>query len=51
MNERNILNNLNSNFISRGVYTFKSEKYLYMVMEFIKGGDLANLLEQNGYLD
>lgn len=46
MNERNILNGLNTEFIARGVYTFTSKKYLYMVMEYMKGGDLSNLLEE-----
>jgi serine/threonine protein kinase len=51
LNERNILNKLNSNFIVKGVYTFKSNKYLYMVMEYLKGGDLATLLEEAGYFN
>ena len=51
MNERNILNQVNSDFIARGVYTFKTSKYLYMVMEYMKGGDLANLLEEAGYFE
>lgn len=51
MNEKNILSGLNTDFITRGVYTFKSNKYLYMVMEYMKGGDLANLLEECGYFD
>lgn len=40
INEKNILKDLKSDFIARGVYTFKSPKYLYMVMEYMKGGDL-----------
>ena len=48
MNEKNILNDLNTEFIARGVYTFTTQKYLYMVMEYMKGGDLANLLEEYG---
>ena len=51
INEKNILNGLNTDFITRGVYTFKSQKYLYMVMEYMKGGDLANLLEESGYFE
>ena len=45
MKERNILSSVNNEFIVRGVYTFQSKKYLYMVMEYMKGGDLANLLK------
>ena len=51
MNEKNILNDLNTEFIARGVYTFTTQKYLYMVMEYMKGGDLANLLEEYGYFN
>ena len=35
----------------RGVYNFQSKKFLYMVMEFMKGGDLSSLLEQVGSFD
>jgi len=45
MNERNILNQVDNDFIVRGVYTFQSRKYLYMVMEYMKGGDFGTLLE------
>jgi serine/threonine protein kinase len=45
MNERDILNKVDNDFIVRGVYTFQSKKYLYMVMEYMKGGDFGNLLE------
>lgn len=46
MNEKDILNKMSNDFIVRGVYTFQSKKYLYMVMEFMKGGDFSSLLEQ-----
>ena len=32
----------------RGIYTFQSRKYLYMVMEYMKGGDFGTLLERVG---
>ena len=51
MNEKTILNGLNTDFITRGVYTFKSKKYLYMVMEFMKGGDFGHILEEYGYFE
>lgn len=44
MNEKDILSSINNEYIVRGVYTFQSEKYLYMVMEFMKGGDFSSLL-------
>ena len=51
LNEKYILNDIDSEFIARGVYTFKSNKYLYMVMEYMKGGDMANLLVEAGYFE
>lgn len=42
---------MNNNFIVRGMYTFQSRKYLYMVMEFMKGGDFGTLLERVGFFD
>ena len=50
MNERDILNKVNNNYIVRGVYTFQTNKYLYIVMEYMKGGDFSNLLENIGAL-
>ena len=51
MNEKNILSQVSNDYIVRGVYTFQSKKYLYMVMEFMKGGDFASLLENVGAFD
>ena len=51
MNERNILSQVSNEFIVRGVYTFQSKKFLYMVMEFMKGGDFSTLLENVGAFD
>jgi serine/threonine protein kinase len=48
MNEKNILTKVDNDFIIKGMYTFQSPKYLYMVMEYMKGGDVANLLERFG---
>ena len=48
MNERNILNTIDNDFIVRGIYTFQSRKYLYMVMEYMKGGDFGTLLDRIG---
>lgn len=31
------------------MYTFQTPKYLYMVMEYMRGGDFNNLLEKFGY--
>ena len=51
LNERDILNKVDNDFIVRGVYTFQTNKYLYIVMEFMKGGDFSNLLENIGALE
>lgn len=51
IHERDILNNMNNDFIVRGVYSFQSKKYLYMVMEYMKGGDFASLLQEFGCFD
>ena len=51
LNEKEILTRINNNFIVRGIYTFQSRKYLYMVMEYMKGGDFGTLLERIGYFD
>ena len=51
INEKNILSQMSNEFIVRGVYTFQSKKFLYMVMEFMKGGDFSSLLEQVGSFD
>lgn len=48
MNERDILNKIDNDYVVRGVYTFQTKKYLYIVMEYMKGGDFANLLEGIG---
>jgi serine/threonine protein kinase len=51
MNERNILNQIDNEYVVRGVYTFQTSKFLYIVMEYMKGGDFANLLEGIGAFD
>ena len=48
LNEADILSKVNNDYIVRGVYNFQTDKYLYMVMEYMQGGDFANLLENVG---
>ncbi|XP_022645200.1 rho-associated protein kinase 1-like isoform X2 [Varroa destructor] len=43
--ERYILANANSEWIVRLYYAFQDSKFLYMVMDYMAGGDLANLLD------
>ena len=44
MNERNILQEMNCDFLVRGVYSFQNKENLYMVMEYMKGGDMGSIL-------
>tara|TARA_R110002050_G_scaffold107580_2_gene218096 strand:- start:394 stop:624 length:231 start_codon:yes stop_codon:yes gene_type:complete len=50
-NERNIMAAARNPFLVKFFYAFQSEKHLYLVMEFIQGGDCASLLENVGYLE
>lgn len=36
----------NSDWIVKMFYSFQDHKYLYMVMEFMPGGDLVNLMSR-----
>lgn len=49
--ERNILASLNNPFVVNLYYTFQTKKDLFMVMEFISGGDLYNLLKKLDHFD
>lgn len=51
MNERTILTSLDSDFIVRGIYTFQTSQYLYMVMEYMRGGDFGTLLDKWGFFN
>ncbi|XP_052774970.1 rho-associated protein kinase 1-like isoform X1 [Mya arenaria] len=42
--EREIMANANSEWIVQLHYSFQDEKYLYMVMDYMPGGDLVNLM-------
>jgi len=46
--ERNILARMNNPFVVRLFYTFQSRNELFMVMEYIPGGDLAAMLKNLG---
>ena len=47
-NEKKVLTMVNDDFVVRGMYTFQNDKYLYFVMEYMIGGDLASLLQNIG---
>uniref|UniRef100_H2YZD1 non-specific serine/threonine protein kinase n=1 Tax=Ciona savignyi TaxID=51511 RepID=H2YZD1_CIOSA len=42
--ERDIMAHANSEWVVRLEHSFQDDKYLYMVMEFMPGGDLVNLM-------
>eukprot|EP00164_Ancoracysta_twista_P002971 GFYU01003958.1.p1 GENE.GFYU01003958.1~~GFYU01003958.1.p1 ORF type:complete len:854 (-),score=245.74 GFYU01003958.1:112-2673(-) len=42
--EKNILHQMSNAYVVRLYYTFQSKENLYMVMEYLNGGDLASLL-------
>ncbi|CAH8617867.1 unnamed protein product [Heterobilharzia americana] len=49
INEKRILSACNFPFIIRLYYSFKDNSYLYMVMEFIIGGEMFTLLRHMRY--
>ena len=50
-NERNILAQANNPFVVRFYYSFTSVDNLYIVMEYVSGGDMYSLLRTMGALD
>ena len=50
-NERNILAFADCDFVVRMFYSFQSQKNLYMVMEFLNGGDCFSLIREITYFD
>ena len=52
MAERNIMAmTANNDFVVKMYYSFQGKEYLYLVMEYLNGGDLYSLLSKYGYLD
>ncbi|PHT51206.1 putative serine/threonine protein kinase IRE4 [Capsicum baccatum] len=49
--ERNILITVRNPFVVRFFYSFTSKDYLYLVMEYLNGGDLFSLLKKVGCLE
>lgn len=49
--EKEIMSSANNPFIVRSFYSFTSKENLYIVMEWISGGDTASLLKSMGALD
>ena len=49
--ERCILTRTDNPFVVRLYYSFQSRKNLYLVLEYLNGGDCASLLRNAGFLD
>ncbi|KAL3505283.1 hypothetical protein ACH5RR_035124 [Cinchona calisaya] len=49
--ERNILITVRNPFVVRFFYSFTSRDHLYLVMEYLNGGDLYSLLQKVGCLE
>ncbi|KNC50274.1 AGC protein kinase [Thecamonas trahens ATCC 50062] len=47
--ERNIMAVTHNPFVVRLYYSFQTKSYLYLVMEYLIGGDMGTLLESLGY--
>lgn len=51
MVERNVLTKADSEYLVRGMWTFQTEKYLYLVMEYMRGGDFNTQLVKYGKIN
>lgn len=49
--ERSILSQIDSPFVVNLYYSFQSRNNLYLVMEYLNGGDCAALIKALGSLD
>ncbi|KAL6602508.1 serine/threonine protein kinase 15, partial [Neocallimastix californiae] len=51
LNEKKVLELSRNPFVVKLYYAFHSKEYLYLVMEYLIGGDLSSLLNNFGYFD
>lgn len=49
--ERDIMSRRSSEWITNLQYAFQDNEYLYLVMEYLPGGDLLSLMSRNGPFD
>lgn len=49
-NEISVLSRVEGDFIAKAFYSFMKENSLFIMMEYIEGGDLRDLLADLGYL-
>ena len=50
MNERSILLKIQNQFILKLHYAFQTSDYLYMIFDFINGGDMFYHISKKGHL-
>ncbi|KAJ2802665.1 serine/threonine-protein kinase dbf2 [Coemansia guatemalensis] len=50
LTERDILRTSRSEWLVRLLYSFQDQQHLYLAMEYVPGGDVRTLLNQNGIL-
>lgn len=48
--ERNAMAMSSNNFVVKLYYSFQGKDYLYLVMEYLSGGDLFSLLRTEGII-
>lgn len=48
--ERNLLAEIESEFVVKLHYSFQDEEFLYLIMEYMAGGDMMTLLCSKGIL-
>ena len=48
--ERDILGRINNPFVVRLYYAFRTQKYYYLALEYLPGGDLLTLVKSLGRL-
>ena len=48
--ERNLLAEVESHYIVKLYYSFQDADYLYLIMEYLPGGDMMTLLMREGTL-
>lgn len=49
--ERKILSSIDSPFVVKLCYSFQSKNHLFLVLEYLNGGDCSALIQSVGYLD
>lgn len=51
LNERDIMNQLHGDLVVNAYYSFVYKNFIIFIMEYMSGGDFANVLDQQIFLD